>query len=254
MRRALIGHTGFVGGNFARQRPFEARYRSSDIDAIAGEGFDLVVCAGAPGTKWLANQEPERDRAALQRLMRPLERVRAERFVLLSTIDVFPAPRGVDEASAVDSAAASPYGRHRRELEEFVASRFGAHTVVRLPGLFGPGLKKNPIFDLLHENRLEAVPSDGVFQFYDLTRLAADVETAVQAGLALVHFATEPVRIAEIARHAFGRAFENPFGERAPRYDFRTRHAAAFGRAGPYLASQVETLQRIAEFVRSERA
>ena len=254
MRRALIGHTGFVGGNYARQRAFEACYRSIDIETIAGQHFDLVVCAGAPGTKWLANQEPERDREALQRLMRPLERVRAERFVLLSTIDVFPAPRGVDEASPVDGAAASPYGRHRRELEEFVASRFGNHLIVRLPGLFGPGLKKNPIYDLLHENRLEAVPSDGLFQFYDLTRLAADLDTAGRAGLALVHFATEPVRIAEVAQHAFGRAFENPFGARAPRYDLRTRHAAAFGRSGWYLASKAETLAGIAAFARSARA
>lgn len=254
MRRALIGHTGFVGGNYARQRTFESRYHSADIEAIAGRHFDLVVCAGAPGTKWLANQEPERDQDALQRLMRPLERVRAERFVLLSTIDVFPAPRGVDEASSVDRAAASPYGRHRRELEEFVASRFERHLIVRLPGLFGPGLKKNPIYDFLHENRLDAVPSDGVFQFYDLTCLAADVETAESAGLTLVHLATEPVEIAEIALHAFGRVFENPFGARAPRYDLRTRHAGAFGRSGPYLASKPETLARIADFVRSQRA
>lgn len=252
MKRALIGHTGFVGGNFAAQRPFEARFRSGDIESIAGQHFDLVVCAGAPGTKWLANQEPEADRAAVDRLRQALQQVTADRLVLVSTIDVFPTPRGVDETSAVADHSQA-YGRHRRELEAFVADRFPSHLIVRLPGLFGPGLKKNPIYDLLHENRLDKLPSDGVFQFYDLSRLADDVDTCLAADLSLVHFATEPVSIAEIAREAFGRDFHNERGAEAPHYDLRTRHAAAFGRQGPYLASRTETLARIAGFVRGAR-
>lgn len=254
MRRALIGHTGFVGGNLAAQRPFEATYNTTNVEAIAGERFDLLVCAGAPGTKWLANREPERDRASIERLMRALERTSAARCVLISTVDVFPEARGVDETSPVAKERAEPYGRHRRELEEFVAARFPSHLVVRLPGLFGKGLKKNAVFDLLHGQGLERIPSDGHFQFYDLGSVSDDVETALAAGLALVHFATEPVTIAEVARHAFGRAFENPFGARAPAYDLRTRHAAVFGKTGSYLATRKEVLERIAEFVRRARA
>lgn len=254
MTSALIGHTGFVGGNFAAQRRFDALYNSKNVEEIAGGKFDLVVCAAAPGVKWLANREPERDRAAIERLMRALQDVRARRFVLLSTVDVFPAAVGVDESSNADLPGASPYGRHRRELERFVEARFGGALVVRLPGVFGPGLKKNVIYDFLHEKDLERVPADGVFQFYDLTLVARDVDACLAAGVPLVHFATEPVSVAEVARHAFGREFTNTLGVPAPRYDMRTLHARLFGREGSYIATKKETLERIAAFVRGARA
>jgi nucleoside-diphosphate-sugar epimerase len=254
MTNALIGHTGFVGGNFAAQRRFDARYHSSDIETIAGRSFDLVVCAGAPGAKWLANQEPEQDRAAIERLTGALQNVEARRFVLISTVDVFAAAEGVDESSNADREGASAYGRHRRELERFVAERFDGALIVRLPGLFGPGLKKNVIYDFLHENRLERVPADGVFQFYDLATVARDVDTCLAAGVRLVHFATEPVSVAEIARVAFGREFTNKTAGPPPRYDVRTLHAHLFGRGGPYIATKAETLERIAAFVRGARA
>jgi nucleoside-diphosphate-sugar epimerase len=254
MTSALIGHSGFVGGNFAAQQRFDERYDSKNIALISGREFDAVVCAGAPGAKWLANQDPEKDRAALERLQSALQTVRARRFVLISTVDVFAAPIGVDEESDCDDGRATPYGLHRRALERFVSGHFEGALVVRLPGLFGPGLKKNVIFDFLHENHLERVPSDGVFQFYDLSRVAADVETCARAGLRLVHFATEPVSVAEVARAAFGREFTNRLGTPAPRYDLRTRHAASFGRSGPYIATKSETLERLAAFVKAARA
>lgn len=254
MTSALIGHTGFVGSNLAAQQRFDERYDSKNIDSIAGRDFDLVVCAGAPGAKWLANQEPEKDRASIERLMAPLRSVRAKAFVLISTVDVFARAVGVDEDANADDEPATPYGRHRRDLERFVTERFDNALVVRLPGLFGPGLKKNVIYDFLHENQLDRVPSDGVFQFYDLSNLAADCATCARAGPRLVHFATEPVSVAEVAQHAFGREFTNRLEAPAPRYDLRTKHARVFGRSGPYIATKSETLERIAAFVRGARA
>lgn len=253
MTSALIGHTGFVGGNLALGQHFDACFNSSNIEDVADESFDLIVCAGAPGAKWLANQEPERDRAAIERLMRALERVSAARFVLVSTVDVFARPIAVDENTPIESVSTSPYGRHRRELEQFVEDRFQESLVVRLPGLFGAGLKKNVIFDFLHENRLDRVPSDAVFQFYDLSNVKRDIERCLAARVPLVHFATEPVSVAEVARVAFGREFTNRLESPAPRYDFRTVHARLFGRNGDYIETKAETLQRIAAFVRGAR-
>ncbi|MDZ4774506.1 MAG: pyridine nucleotide transhydrogenase [Planctomycetota bacterium] len=254
MTSALIGHTGFVGGNLASQQSFDAQYNSSNIEEIAGRSFDLVVCAGAPGAKWLANQDPEGDRAAIERLMRTLQRVSAARFVLISTVDVFAHAVGVDETTRVDVDRGSPYGRHRRELEQLVESHFANVLVVRLPGLFGHGLKKNVIFDFLHENRLDRVPSDGVFQFYDLAQITRDIERCLAAAVPLVHFATEPVSVADVARVAFGREFTNRLDTPAPRYDIRTIHARHFGRAGNYIATKDETLERIGAFVRGVRS
>ena len=100
--RALIGVTGFVGGNLQQQMAFDAGFHSRNIDTMAGGDYSLVVCAGAPAEKWRANQAPEADQASLARLTAALEQVQADRVVLVSTVDVYPSPVAVDEAAPID--------------------------------------------------------------------------------------------------------------------------------------------------------
>ncbi len=44
---ALIGHTGFVGGNLLRQHGFGACFNTSNIETIGGRDFDALVFSGA---------------------------------------------------------------------------------------------------------------------------------------------------------------------------------------------------------------
>jgi hypothetical protein len=80
---ALIGHTGFVGGTLAHQHAFGARFNSATIDSAAGQTFDTVVCAAAPGSMFEANRFPDRDAARMQALMDKVGAIRARRFVLI---------------------------------------------------------------------------------------------------------------------------------------------------------------------------
>ena len=249
---ALIGYTGFVAGNLLRQRSFDACFDSSNIEAIAGRSFDLVVCAGAPPEKWKANADPERDSDIIERLTRALEHMNARKLVLISTVDVFLEPREVDEESAVPLTGLHPYGRHRRRLEEIVASRFETH-IVRLVGLFGPGLEKNVIYDLLHDNHTERIDAGSAFQFYDVRRLWRDITIAIDNELPLVHLATEPVSVAELARACFGIEFANETPAPPARYDVHTRYASLFGGSGWYIEAKSAELSAIASFVAAER-
>ena len=251
-RDALIGHTGFVGGNLLRQRPFAACYNSSNIETIAGGEFDLLVCSGARAEKWKANQDPRGDREGIERLRAALAGVRARHLVLISTVDVYPEPAGVDEDEPIELERCHPYGRHRLELERFAADHFDT-TVIRLPGLFGTGLKKNVIFDFLNGNDVARIDSRGVFQFYGLDRLWRDVQRTMERGIPLLNVATEPVSVREVAARAFGVEFGNPVLASPPRYDFRTKHAAALGGHDGYLYDAPTTLRDIAAFVRAER-
>jgi len=251
MGSALVGATGFVGSNLLRQRSFDDLYHSANIEQIVGQSHELIVCAGAPAAKWKANKEPEKDLANLQRLMSCLAETDAEHFVLISTVDVYVDPVGVDEATLIDREAGSPYGRHRLMLEDMVRSRF-ATTVLRLPGLFGPGLKKNVIYDLLHDNQLSSVCPESAFQFYCLDHLWTDIETARRHDIDLVNIATEPVTVRELARTAFGLEFTNPASLTPVRYDFRSRFASVYGGTGGYLYSSDRVLDDMREFVRGE--
>jgi hypothetical protein len=250
MKAALIGSTGFVGGNLLREHPFAACYHSANIETIRGERFDLVVCAGAPAAKWKANQNPAADRACIGRLMAVLMGVRAERFVLISTVDVYGRADGVDEGCL--PTGATPYGQHRLELERFAVQRFRS-LIVRLPALFGPGLKKNAIYDLLHNNQIDKIDSRAVFQFYNTRRLWHDVQLATGAGLSLVHLATPPVSMAEVAQSAFGMEWSNHLPATPPAYDLRTRHTVLYGGANGYICGKQRVLAELAEFVREQR-
>lgn len=244
---ALVGATGFVGSTLLRQRAFAHRYRSVDIDGIRGREFELLVCAGAPAQKWLANREPAADRASLERLMAALEGVRARQCVLVSTVDVFASPLGVDERTPVVTDGLHAYGRHRHLLEQFVCERFPQALVVRLPGLVGPGLRKNVIYDLHNHNNLAQVDSRGVFQFYPMVNLWWDVQAALARGLTLLHLTAAPLAVAEVAAEGFGRAFDNALAGTAARYDFRTIHAE-----GGYQYSRAGSLQAIRAYAQSE--
>lgn len=250
---ALIGSTGLVGGTLLAQTRFDDLFHSRNIEQIAGRRYDTIVCAGAPAQKWLANRHPATDDAAVDRLTRALARARADRLVLISTVDVLPVPVEVDESTEIDPARLATYGRNRFTLERFALNYFDT-LVVRLPGLFGTGLKKNIVFDLLHDNALGAVHADAVFQFYPLERLWADVQAANRLGERLVHFSAAPVSVREVAREAFGREFDNrPTGVVPARYDFRSRFAGRLGGSDGYVVPRAEVMTAMRRFVAAER-
>jgi nucleoside-diphosphate-sugar epimerase len=253
MSNALIGHTGFVGGNLAAQYRFDTWFNSKNIEAIRGKRFETLVVSAMPAAMWVANSDPAADRAGLDRLWGCLSACSAETVVIVSTVAVYPTPGGVTEATPIDPAAQTPYGRHRLLLEQLAAGHFPRVLSVRLPGLYGPGLKKNAVYDLLHDHDVYKIPSDAVYQFYNLNRLWRDVQTALAAGLSLVNLATEPVSIREVAREAFGIEFANDPGGTPPRYDVRTSHAAVFGGADGYLETREQVFAGLRAFVAAER-
>jgi len=200
-KNALIGYTGFVGGTILGQKKapdFSYLYRSTNIEDIRGKSFDLVVCAGAPAQKWLANKEPEKDLASISKLIKCLENVSAKEFVLISTVDVYDNPIRATELSAIDDRNLSPYGKHRLFLERSVASIFDRYTIIRLPGLVGTGLKKNIIYDLKHSNNLDQINGANVYQFYPMYNLWKDIESAKKIR-GTHNFSTEPMSAQEVA-------------------------------------------------------
>jgi len=252
MSDALIGYSGFVGTTLLKQHPFEHRFRSVNINEINGGEFDLVVCAAAPAQKWIANREPDADRKNIEGLIAHLKTIQCKTFVLISTVDVFKSPVGVNEDSPVEEEGLHSYGLHRRMLERFVEDHFSNHLIVRLPGLVGPGLRKNVIFDFLNDNNIHAIESRGVFQFYPMVNLWFDIQTALKSGLQLVHLTAEPVSVAELSEEGFGNAFNQTLPNSPARYDFQSKNTTIFGAHGVYQYSKRETIQAVRAYAQSE--
>lgn len=251
MNNALIGFSGFVGGTLLKQTKFEFLYRSTNIREISNQSFGTVVCAGAPAQKWVANREPEADQKKIDELISYLSTIKCNTFVLISTVDVFKTAQGVTEDTPVDEADLHAYGLNRRRLEKFIEKNFENYLIVRLPGLVGPGLRKNVIYDFLKDNNLEAIDSRGVFQFYPMVNLWPDIQTALKANLKLVHLTAEPISVADISELGFNKVFNNLTTNTPAVYDMQTKHSAVFGSSTAYQYSKKETILAVRSYAQA---
>lgn len=244
---ALIGYTGFVGSNLAAQRTYDHLYNSKNIAEIAGRQLGTVVMSAAKAEKWRANLDPAADDAHIAELTAHLGSFSCERLVLISTIDVYATPIGVDETTPIEVEGLHTYGRNRYLLEE-AARSIHPTTVLRLPGLFGPGLKKNVIFDFLTDNAVEKIHSGGSFQYYDLAHITADLDRAVASGATLTNIVSEPLVTHDLARDVFDLDFDNePEGSSPASYDVRTVHPS--DGTGHYTYSRNRVLGELKAFV-----
>lgn len=253
IQNALIGYSGFVGTTLLKQTEFGKLFRSTNIMDIKGGEFDTVVCAGAPAQKWLANQNPENDLEIIQQLISYLETIKCQKFILISTVDVFQNPIAVNENTDINEEGLHAYGLHRRYLEKFVMSHFDDYLVIRLPGLVGPGLRKNIIFDLLNLNNLNLIDSRGLFQFYPMVNLWSDIQIALTNKLSLVHLTAEPISVTEIAKEAFRvKDFSQIISARPSAYNMISCHAELYSGNKFYQYSKKEVLLAIRAYAQSE--
>ena len=150
--RALVGYTGFVGSNIydAAGGEIDVVYNSKDINEAYGTKPDLLIYAGLRAEKYLANSDPEKDMELIYQAEENIEKIDPKKLVLISTIDVFKVPKGVDENSVIDTENLQAYGYNRYQLELWVREKYPDALIIRLPGLFGKNIKKNFIYDFIN--------------------------------------------------------------------------------------------------------
>ena len=129
---------------------------------------------------------------------------------------------------------------------------FPGAMIARLGGLFGPGLKKNAVYDLMNDNGVETINPESTFQFYDMSHLWRDLLRMEERGLSLTNFVTEPVSMREVVDAAFPCKVVGAAPSPRATYDIRTRYAEAMGASGEYLASKKTVLASLAKFVADE--
>lgn len=148
--KAIVGYTGFVGSNIYSAGDFDAAYNSKNITEAYGTAPDLLVYSGLRAEKYLANNAPEKDMELIYQAEENITKINPAKLVLISTIDVFKEPKGVDENSAIDTENLHAYGYNRYQLERWVREKYPDALIIRLPGLFGKNIKKNFIYDYIN--------------------------------------------------------------------------------------------------------
>jgi dTDP-4-dehydrorhamnose reductase len=200
----LIGYSGLIGKELQAQRKFAYRFNSKNINKIKNMIFDKVICCAAPGTKWLANLEPEKDKKKIYLLINCLKTIKAQKFILISTVDIFGRKRDIDEESKPNSYRNNYYGRHRLLLENFAKKKFKENLLIaRISGIVGKFLKKNILFDLKHSNNLTQINLKSRFQYYPIQNLWKDINIVLKKKLKVIHLNSEPILTSEIVNLKF---------------------------------------------------
>ena len=248
-RNALVGYTGFVGSNLTRGASFSHLYNSSNFRQMRAEQFDTIVCAGVSAAKWKANLDPSSDWDQISALIAELATIKARRFILISTVDVYPDTSLPLDETADLGADHHAYGTHRLRLEQFVARTFERFSIVRLPALFGPGLKKNALFDLMNNHEIHRINPNGIFQWYPLARLIDDLAVIDRHDLQRVNLVTEPIPLRAIWERFFPQHNIPESAAPGAQYRLRSQFASFLGGRDGYVMDAADVMSELGAFI-----
>jgi hypothetical protein len=222
---ALIGHTGFVGNNLKKHYDFRYLFNSSNIDQIENNSYDTIMCAAPSAVKWRINKDPVTDLNNITQLISSLQRTNFKRLILFSTVDVYGDDNncGHDE-DYVPDLKQHYYGFNRLIFEKYVLNLSNSN-IIRLPALFGAGLKKNIIFDLCNDNMVDKISLNTSFQWLDLSLLPDVINLVIDKDVPLLNATTEPIATRDIVANFFPNKLSSCVGESSLSYDIRTKYS-----------------------------
>jgi nucleoside-diphosphate-sugar epimerase len=165
---AIIGANGFVGKALTKVFLKSGKYDivkviSDNYESIKAQKikFDLIIHSAMPSKRWWAANNPLEDFDATVRLTAEiLYNWDFKKIALISSVS---ARLQTDH----------PYGRHKHLAEILVSNQSRENIVFRLGGLFGKGLDKGVIFDMIEGNEV-FMTSDSAFNYID-TEVASEL-------------------------------------------------------------------------------
>jgi len=183
----ILGGKGFVGSAFTRFcEKEEIDYDCIDLDnyeAYKGRDCDILINAAGNSKKYLSNERPVEDfHFSLEALLCSFFDFSFRKYIFISSIDVYTDhedPAYNREDSVIDIGNISHYGFHKYLGEKMVMHYFSDWLIIRLGGVLGPGLKKNPVFDLIHDIPLR-VDEESEYQYLTTDCLAEAVFALVE--------------------------------------------------------------------------
>ena len=250
MTTALVGYTGFVGSNLLQFYKFDNLYNSSNFHEAINKEFDTLFFCGVPAVKWYANKNPDEDFDVLHKIRTTLETIKVNKIILISTIDVYEYVDSQEtEDYDCDFINNHTYGRNRYLFESFVKEKFANHFIIRLPALFGKGLKKNVIYDLIHNNQVGNIERNTKFQWYNLNWLKNDIEIAINNNIRICNLFTEPLETLDILK-LFDYPLDTYKTQSNMTYNLKTKYSDTFNsNISGYIRDKNAVLNSIQEYL-----
>ncbi len=188
----VIGAHGFVGSAFVRllsgKKGVTLRAVSRDTYAqFSGQHSDIVIDASGNSKKFLAERDPAEDfQLSVTHRLKTLRDFPADYHLHVSSADVYSdltSHETTREETPIDFAQQSHYGFNKLLAEQLVRHHAKRWLILRLAGMVGAGLRKNPVFDILNGHPLFIHP-DSQYQFMLTDEVASIAMGLFEAGAA----------------------------------------------------------------------
>lgn len=185
----ILGGHGFLGSALcaeAEKRGWETvPVGRSDYPQSAGTTCDVLINANGNSKKYLADSDANLDfDLSVRSVSLSLHDIQAKLYVYLSSIDVYSNksnPACNHEESIIAQDRLSSYGFNKLLAEQLVRRHARSWLILRLGGFVGPGLKKNPIYDMLKSRPVRIHP-DSRYQYMDVGVMAAIAFQMIENG------------------------------------------------------------------------
>jgi len=148
----ILGHKGFIGSSVNRFLSENNNvYGIGSKTKIQDPCCDIIVNCAGNSSKRLADLDIEKAYSYESKIIEKLKKLRklCNRIIHISSIC---------------SKEKSHYGIIKFAVENHIKLIFDNYVILRPSKLIGPGLKKNPVFDLLNGNKL-FVAKESVYNF-----------------------------------------------------------------------------------------
>lgn len=110
------------------------------------------------------------------------------------------------------------------------------------------------VFQQVGFSALNFTDSRGLYQYYNLANLWADIEKALANGIRLLNLAVEPVTAAEVYEYLTGETFVNELPKNVPHFNYKTKYDALWGGKDGYIRTKAEVLADVKKFVEEQMA
>ena len=225
MAISLIGYSGFIGQQLIKDygQSIGNIYNSKNIKHLPDMVHDIIIIAAPSAVKWQANKNPKEDLAKVSKLIDAISNTSASKLIHLSTCDVFDYSKGTRNFELDQEFSDQPYSKHRRMLEEAVMG-LNSH-ILRLPTVYGEGMKKNIFFDLLTKNYeyLDTVNPNNKLQWVNVSYIKSLIDYVIKQDIKILNVATQPIANKEIFE-LFGYKSDNLARKADIVYDMKTTH------------------------------
>jgi hypothetical protein len=143
----ILGANGFIGSHLVSVFPDAVRI-TRESSLIRGK-IETLFIAAPTSRKYQVNRFPSEDLVDVNNILKLIQSSnRVENIVLVSTIDVYSNLESSSEISECKSELS--YGGNRHFLETQLSSLGSNLKICRTGGLFGTGIKKNLMYDLVN--------------------------------------------------------------------------------------------------------